>query len=540
MKDLLVFFLSMVPVTELQGGIAYGLTILDLPPWRACLAGVLGSTTVAFMLILGLDPVTRFARKHIAWIDRFCHWLFERTRAKYSPSMSELGHLALFTYVAIPTPGSGAWTGALIAYLFAVPLKKAVPILGFGLVVTGLIVTFGVEGLLLLFRPTVEEAPTPEPQVFIMTEEDLESRKDQKEHLLKEGVVLTLDGEDWNIPAQEKDLIFSKTEAGVHLQLDEPFMKYVLQTAQTEINRKAGNLTLLQISEGQVQSENKPYKVDIEGQVLEGRKVHPILLRVALMKMLQEGQTAQEVPVTRTAGKILNQTSLDLGPLEEIGVGKSSYWGSSPEREFNIEKALTERFNGIVIPPGAEFSYVEFLGPIEGSGWKQAYTIFQGTKLEKAPAGGVCQVSTTVYRAALDAGLEITEHRNHSLYVIYYQHFGDGLDATVFPGEQDFKFVNNTSNHMLMVAQEEGYKEAVLRFYGENDGRSTELYGPYTASTQTEEVITGVGASLGIGQIAWKYILTHPDGTIENQWLLSDYMSPAQQHRGETPGLLDY
>jgi len=114
------------------------------------------------------------------------------------------------------------------------------------------------------------------------------------------------------------------------------------------------------------------------------------------------------------------------------------------------------------------------------------------------------------------------------------------LDATIFPGEQDFKFVNNTPNYILMVAQEEGYKEAVVRFYGEDDGRSTELYGPYTASNQTDEVKAGVGAPLGIGQIAWKYIITHSNGTVEIKWLLSDYMSPAQQHRGETPGLLEY
>lgn len=152
MNELIVFFLSMLPVTELQGGITYGLTVLHMDPWRACVAGILGSTTIALLLIVALEPVTRFARAHSKFIDRTCEKLFEKTRAKYSLSLSELGHFALFTYIAIPTPGSGAWTGALIAYLFAIPLKKAAPILGLGLIVTGLIVTFGVEGILLLFN----------------------------------------------------------------------------------------------------------------------------------------------------------------------------------------------------------------------------------------------------------------------------------------------------------------------------------------------------------------------------------------------------
>ena len=266
----------------------------------------------------------------------------------------------------------------------------------------------------------------------------------------------------------------------------------------------------------------------------------PQLTEEMISGALALGETSTKGVMRDVEGKIINKTGKDLGPLDFLAEGKSSFWGSSPEREFNIKKAVNERFNGILIPPGAEFSYVEHLGEIEYAGWKQAMAIFKGTQLEPTPAGGVCQVSTTVYRAALNAGLEITEHRTHSLYVIYYQHFGDGLDATIFPGEQDFKFVNNTPNYMLMVAQEEGFKEAVIRFYGEDDGRSTELYGPYTASTQTEEVKVGMGAPLGIGQIAWKYVITNTDGTVETKWLLSDYMSPAQQHRGETPGLLEY
>lgn len=151
-KDLTVFFLSMLPITELQGGITYGLTVLDMEPWRATVAGILGSTTASLILIALLEPVTTWLRKHSTLADRFFTWLFARTRAKYSTGLAELGHFALFTYIAIPTPGSGAWTGALIAHLFGIPLKKAFPILALGLICTGLIVTFGVEGILLLFK----------------------------------------------------------------------------------------------------------------------------------------------------------------------------------------------------------------------------------------------------------------------------------------------------------------------------------------------------------------------------------------------------
>lgn len=367
------------------------------------------------------------------------------------------------------------------------------------------------------------------------TEEDLAQYESILSVLTTEGFKIEVEGTVYSFPAQLKDLSIEQIDGGSALSFTPEFMDYMVSTVGAAVLDPSTDITLLS-----VEDSSKASRVTMEGVVKDGRALVPELTQTMISGALAQGETTATGVMRDVEGKIINQTGLDLGPLEYLTEGKSSFWGSSPEREFNIKKALNERFNGILIPPNAEFSYVEFLGEIEYAGWKKAYAIFKGTQLEPTPAGGVCQVSTTVYRAALNAALDITEHRTHSLYVIYYQHFGDGLDATIYPGEQDFKFVNNTPNYLLMVAQEEGFKEAVIRFYGEDDGRSTQLYGPYTASTQTDETKAAIGAPLGIGQIAWKYLITHPDGTVETKWLLSDYMSVAQQHRGETPGLLQY
>jgi vancomycin resistance protein YoaR len=364
------------------------------------------------------------------------------------------------------------------------------------------------------------------------TQDELASLQPTLETLLTTGLTINVEGQPYSFPAQMKDLPITKENGVVRLSFTEEFLDYVFSTIETAYNIPSTDITLLSAD------STKPSKVEMEGVISDGRELIRPLTTNVITAAVNSGTTTVDALTRTVLGKIVNETGVDLGPLEYLAEGRSSFWGSSPEREFNIKKAINEKFNGILIPPGGEFSYVEFLGEIEYGGWKQAYTIFKGTQLEKAPAGGVCQISTTVYRAALATGLEITEQRSHSLYVIYYQHFGDGLDATVFPGEQDFKFKNNTDNYLLMVAQEEGYKEAVLRFYGEDDGRSTELWGPYTASTQDDESKAGVGASLGIGQIAWKYLIHHGDGSTETKWLLSDYMSPALQHRGETPSKL--
>lgn len=361
-----------------------------------------------------------------------------------------------------------------------------------------------------------------------VTEEDLEPFSAQVEILLTTGFNVQAEDKSYDFPAQMKDLTLTKNEGATQLSFTDEFVDYVVSTIEEAVKIEPNHVRLLE-----VEDETKVSKVTVEGFIANGLELDSESTRANILNGVENGDTRASAVTRIVESQIINETGLDLGPLDYLGEGRTSFWGSSPEREFNIRKAVNERFNGILIPPGGEFSYVEFLGPIEYGGWKQAYTIFQGTKLEKAPAGGVCQVSTTMYRAVLDAALSITEQRSHSLYVIYYQHFGDGLDATVFPGEQDFKFVNDTDNYILMVAQEEGYMEAVIRFYGEDDGRETELWGPYTASNQTDEVITGVGHSLGIGQMAWKYVITWGDGTVETRWLLSDYMSPAQQYRTE-------
>ena len=172
---------------------------------------------------------------------------------------------------------------------------------------------------------------------------------------------------------------------------------------------------------------------------------------------------------------------------------------------------------------------MSFLGPItKEEGWQFSLAIFKGTETAWVRGGGICQISTTVYRAILNAALQVTEQRNHSLYVDYYEMYGVGLDATVFPGEQDLKFVNNTPNYLLMVAEEEENMEAVIRFYGEDDGRKTELFGPYTQSNLSEDAKAAVG-NLGIGEIAWKYRITWGDGTVEEKWMKSTYFSAVRQ-----------
>jgi len=182
------------------------------------------------------------------------------------------------------------------------------------------------------------------------------------------------------------------------------------------------------------------------------------------------------IEIPSAPGEIVNETGEDFGDLKLIATGKSNFRGSTYARMKNVRKALNEHINNTLVAPGETFSFNSTLeGPVSMSkGWSMAKIIVEGDKLEDAPGGGICQASTTVYRAMLNAGLPEEERRAHSLYVYYYEKYGVGIDATIFPGQQDLKFKNDTGNYVLLQAYDDGY-EAVVNVYGTDDGRVVEL-----------------------------------------------------------------
>ncbi len=371
--------------------------------------------------------------------------------------------------------------------------------------------------LITQFNPTLRIPPSI--PITDLTQDQLVNHADQIATLTSTGLELTTEGRSFLIPAQNKDLSLQ----GDLLRFNADFLNYVLTITETQINEPVENLTI------ESADFNTVFKATVSGHVHDGKEVIKPLLVAQIFKALSLGETTVEIPIEKLPGQILNETGIDLGPMELLATGQSDFSGSPGGRTDNVKLALDEHFNGILIPPGAEFSYVAFLGPIESSaGWKTAYNIKKG-QLEHALGGGICQVSTTVYRAALEAGLPITEQRNHSLYVDYYEEFGDGLDATVFPGEQDLKFVNDTPNYLLMEATHDG-TIATIKLYGESDGRSTTLVGPYTASNESEAILAEFG-NLGIGDILWQYTLSSATGIQETRWLESVYHSPVKQYR---------
>ena len=189
------------------------------------------------------------------------------------------------------------------------------------------------------------------------------------------------------------------------------------------------------------------------------------------------------LPVETVLPNITTENSNDFGIKELLGRGSSKFVGSIPGRIHNIELAAS-RINGRLVAPNSVFSFNDALGDVSAAtGFQPAYIIKDGRTV-LGDGGGVCQVSTTLFRAILNAGLPIIERHAHSYRVSYYeQDSSPGLDATVFAPNYDLRFKNDTPNYLLIQATTDRQNYALtFEIYGTSDGRKAEITKPVILS----------------------------------------------------------
>lgn len=183
------------------------------------------------------------------------------------------------------------------------------------------------------------------------------------------------------------------------------------------------------------------------------------------------------IPVDIVEPIVATDKANSFGIKELIGRGYSEFSGSIPGRIHNVALAAS-KLHGILIKPGEEFSFNKTVGDISAAtGYQSAYIIKDGRTV-LGDGGGVCQVSTTLFRAALNTGLPITERHEHSYRVHYYEEGGykAGLDATVFDPTNDLKFINDTPGYILVQAKTDTANLTLaFELYGTSDGRKSEI-----------------------------------------------------------------
>lgn len=203
------------------------------------------------------------------------------------------------------------------------------------------------------------------------------------------------------------------------------------------------------------------------------------LIQKELLQLFSQEPSSQQIisltlPTEPIRANVTSSDAKEFGITSLIGEGRSDFSGSSNDRVFNVRFGM-EKFHGVLVKPGEEFSFVEILGEVdEEHGWRPELVI-RNNRTEPEYGGGICQVSTTLFRAAVFSGLQITMRQNHSYPVKYYTPIG--FDASVYVPMPDFRFVNNTPGHILIQGRIEG-KELIFSMYGTDDGRVVEVDTP--------------------------------------------------------------
>ena len=144
--ELVVFLFSALPIVELRGGIPLGIAFYKLEPWKVFMLACAGNLIPVVPLLLFLNPVSGWLSKNSRHFAALFDWLFKKTRKKHTETIERYGALGLFLFVGVPLPGTGAWTGTLIAFLFGMHFKYAFPAILFGVLFAGVIMTAASTG----------------------------------------------------------------------------------------------------------------------------------------------------------------------------------------------------------------------------------------------------------------------------------------------------------------------------------------------------------------------------------------------------------
>jgi len=258
-------------------------------------------------------------------------------------------------------------------------------------------------------------------------------------------------------------------------------------------------------------------KVAIFKQAVQGKKFNISKSATKIINTIRENKSSVQLVVDVVDPDLTLEKVNDLGIKTLLAVGESDFTGSHNARIHNI-KVGTTKFNGSIIKPGEEFSFNSILGEVdEKTGYLPELVIKSG-KIIPEFGGGLCQLSTTVFRAAILAGLPILERRPHSFPVKYYN--PQGFDATIYPGVVDLKFTNNTQGHILLQTKLEGTK-LFVELYGSSDDRQVVVDGPHQYDQKTN----------GAMKAYFIRTISYANGEKKEDRFNSNYQAPFAQAR---------
>lgn len=325
-----------------------------------------------------------------------------------------------------------------------------------------------------------------------------------------------------------------KLEASIDTSRVDDFVKLL----SLKIDKKPEDAELSIINNAVAVMKKESY-----GRQLDQKK----LLAEINLRLNSSSETDIDLPINELIPEVRSNNISELGIKEIIAVGESQFAGSPKNRINNLTLGAS-KFSGAIIKPDQIASFAEIVGSVNPEDGYLPELVIKGKQTIQEYGGGMCQVSTTLYRAALNAGLPIIERRPHAYLVGYYK---DGPDATVYVPSTDLKFKNDTGHYILIQTKvDPAKKKMFFEFWGTKDGRQVAISPPTFTDTvpapiepyyvddpayPTGYLVEEEHAHEGVTGTIVRTI-TYPDGKIKTNEIKSVYKPwPAKIRRGTGP-----
>lgn len=352
-------------------------------------------------------------------------------------------------------------------------------------------------------QPIDKELPTVVDEPDLKTA-DLEAGKAQVEQVLSKPVEVTFEGNVWSIAPEvvspymtvTSEMVDGTPEISINFDRN-GLASYLRETYAGEVNRAPVNATVA-FSDGLYATSPSVDGVNLLANDFAD----------AVAASFLNGHARVNVPVHVTKPQVDSNNLGALGITQLIGRGDSNFAGGSESRDTNIYLGI-EAMNGTLVAPGEDFSFNGAVGAItEEKGYTVADVIL-GEEIGRDVGGGICQVSTTTFRAALNAGFPIAEWYPHTFRLLGYERdgWGPGFDASILQwGDNpanwaDFKFTNTTGSWIL-VQSWASYPYHIVEIFGTDPGWDVEIANYWTEEGGGQKSKEGkVGLATGFTRI---------------------------------------
>jgi vancomycin resistance protein YoaR len=383
------------------------------------------------------------------------------------------------------------------------------------------------KAILFTLHSTEVEIPTivVEPAV---TAEDHRAAREQAEIMISAPLTLTSDGRIWTLTPEQIAVAMdfaSEDKNGVSTlvpyisaeKLDLSFFDEIAEAVATE-----------PVDAGFDSDGTKAWVIPgVVGKALDPEKTTEALLAAALTS---DSRTV-EVAVQTVDPDLTTEEAEAMGLKDRLATYTTEPYRGSANRQVNV-RITTQYASDVMLAPGDVYNFDKQIGPrTEARGYKLAPGIVGGGEMEDVLGGGICQVSTTLFNAVFEAGLEVVERHNHSLYI---SHYPDGRDATVTAGSKNLRFKNDTDHYIWIRGTSDGIT-TTFNIYGTSDGRKvTSSFSGFSYGAARTEV-TVVNPALGPGTTKVKIsgqsgrscsvtrTITWPDGKKKTETFKSYY-----------------